>query len=84
MRILHLTLHRKWFDAIASGSKREEFREMKPYWIKRLEGKTFDRVHFRNGYRPDSPTMTFECNGIYRDEWANEYAIHLGNRVQED
>lgn len=33
---LHLTLKKKWFDMIASGAKREENREMKPYWNKRL------------------------------------------------
>jgi len=36
MKILHLTLKKKWFDMIASGEKPEEYREMKPYWIKRL------------------------------------------------
>jgi hypothetical protein len=36
MKILHLTLKRKWFDMIESGEKPEEYREIKPYWIKRL------------------------------------------------
>lgn len=36
MRILHLTLKKKWFDMIASGEKKEEYREIKMYWIKRL------------------------------------------------
>lgn len=36
MRILHLTLKKKWFDMIASGEKKEEYREIKPYWISRL------------------------------------------------
>jgi hypothetical protein len=35
-KILHLTLKKKWFDMIASGEKKEEYREIKPYWIKRL------------------------------------------------
>jgi hypothetical protein len=36
---LHLVLKGKWYDMIASGEKTEEYREMKPYWIKRiLEG----------------------------------------------
>lgn len=33
---LHLTVNRKWFDLIKDGTKREEYREIKPYWIKRL------------------------------------------------
>lgn len=36
MRILHLTLKKKWFDMIASGEKKEEYREIKPYWESRL------------------------------------------------
>lgn len=31
-KILHLTLKRKWFDLIASGEKKEEYREIKEYW----------------------------------------------------
>lgn len=32
-----LPIKRKWFDMIMSGEKREEYREIKPYWEKRLE-----------------------------------------------
>lgn len=65
MRILHLTLRKKWFDLIACGKKREELREDKPYWQKRLVddcgyGRTFDIVRFRNGYGEGSPTMDVE------------------------
>lgn len=34
--VLYLTLKKKWFDMIASGVKREEYREIKEYWLKRL------------------------------------------------
>ena len=33
---LDLTLKKEWFDMIASGEKKEEYREIKPYWITRL------------------------------------------------
>ena len=33
---LHLVLKGKWYDMIASGVKTEEYREIKPYWEKRL------------------------------------------------
>lgn len=36
MKILDLVLKGKWYDMIASGEKREEYREIKPYWEKRL------------------------------------------------
>lgn len=35
-KILHLTLKKKWFDMILSGEKKEEYREQKHYWWKRL------------------------------------------------
>ena len=36
MKTLTLSLKKKWFDMIASGEKKEEYREISPYWIKRL------------------------------------------------
>lgn len=33
---LFLPLKAKWYDMIESGIKTEEYREIKPYWIKRL------------------------------------------------
>lgn len=69
MRILHLTLKKKWFDLIKCGEKKREYREDKPYWQKRLlEGedipRVFDIVRFKNGYAKDSPTMDVEFRNI--------------------
>jgi len=36
MKILNLTLKKKWFDMILSGEKKEEYREIKQYWETRL------------------------------------------------
>lgn len=36
MKVLHLTLKKKFFDLIASGEKKEEYRDMKIYWLKRF------------------------------------------------
>ncbi len=81
MRILHLTLYRKWFDEIVSGRKRKEFREWTPYWNKRLLGKTFDEVHFRNGYGKGRPFMRVECVGIklHMESGKSMFIIDLGN-----
>jgi len=69
MKILHLTLKKKWFDLIKSGEKKSEYREDKPYWQKRLlDGedipKVFDIVRFKNGYAKDSPTMDVKFRSI--------------------
>lgn len=36
MKILDLHIKAKWYDMIESGEKTEEYREIKPYWLKRL------------------------------------------------
>lgn len=54
-RVLQLNLAQPWFDQIANGKKRTEYREAKPYWAQRLEGRTYDLIEFRNGYAPDAP-----------------------------
>ena len=35
-KVLTLTVSKQWLDMIAAGEKTEEYREIKPYWIKRL------------------------------------------------
>ena len=68
MKVLHLTLKKKWFDMIASGEKKEEYREVKAYWINRLWGKEFNAVTFKNGYGKNSPSITLECKQIIFQE----------------
>lgn len=84
-RILHLTLHRRWFDAIASGRKTREYRNRTPYWHTRLNGRTYDEIHFRNGYAKDAPFMRVEWRGISvlnHDEFGEVYAIQLGQILE--
>ena len=78
--ILHLTLRREPFAAIAAKRKHVEYREQKPYWRKRLEGRNYDVVRFRNGYSVKAPEMLVEFRGLRRYEKGREayYAILLG------
>jgi hypothetical protein len=89
--ILHLTLKRRWFEMIASGIKREEYRELKQYWDKRLRGRSFMEVHFRNGYGANAPKMIVQVCGLYmgfgRVEWGAPesgpvYVLRLGEIIQ--
>ena len=59
VKILHLPLKAKWYKMQEIGEKTEEYREINPYWVKRLcmveEGgqftiKRFTHVLFRYGY----------------------------------
>jgi hypothetical protein len=95
MKIQHLTLKNTWFDMIASGLKTCEYREIKPYWKKRLfypDGSMirFDKIIFRNGYSKDSPVMAFRHHGTWSGHgiltWGaplqvSVYGIELGERT---
>jgi hypothetical protein len=92
MKVLHLTLKKKWFDMIASGEKIEEYREIKMYWAIRLMGgfpstfgidkknpdfKDFDYIHFTDGYnRPRS--LNVKCEGIEFGEGNPEWGANPG------
>ena len=80
MRILHLTLKKQFFDEIALGCKTKEYRDIKPFFTKRLEGKIFDEIHFRNGYAKNAPFMRVEWKGMTKKN--NQYVIQLGKVLE--
>ena len=82
--MLVLLIKKKWFDMILSGEKKEEYRELKPYYQTRFghlwQGSLigFDakrKIMFRNGYSKKSPsfvaTVTLDI-GKGRPEWGAE------------
>ena len=79
-KVLHLNLYRKYFDQILKKEKTIEYRDITPYWSKRLEGRHYDVIKFRNGYRKDAPEMVVEYKGMYTSD--SEYAIVLGNILE--
>ena len=83
-KILHLTLHRQWFDLILSGEKTEEYREVKEFWRRRLENQRYDEIHFRNGYAPDARWMRVELLDITRGEWGGSpvFVLKLGRILE--
>ncbi len=79
-KILHLTLHKEFFKQILSGTKKIEYREIKPYWTKRLFNQDdnpikYTKIIFKNGYAKDAPTMEVEFKEIKIGE---DYEIILG------
>jgi hypothetical protein len=95
MRVLKLTLKKKWFDMIASREKKEEYREIKPFWAKRFLGhhatlNPYFFVLFRHGYATDAPEIMLECKCIevgtakpeWSDNWQGEvFVIKLGDII---
>lgn len=87
MKNLHLTLMKRWFDEILAGTKKIEYREIKPYWTKRLfdengNPKHYDLIVFRNGYSKDAPEMKVEFKGVRINEKTGSYEILLGNVLE--
>ena len=79
--ILPLVLKRKWYDLIASGEKREEYRDATEYWETRIYNWGDQAmlcakeavVEFRLGYAKDAPRMAFTSDEMdtIRRAWAN-------------
>jgi hypothetical protein len=73
MKILKLTIKKKWFDMIASGEKTEEYRTPGKWIGCRLDGRSYDAVQFRNGYSRTSPVVTLEYLGWKCDHGRPEW-----------
>lgn len=89
MEILHLTLKKKWFDMILSGEKKEEYREIKPYWLTRFKyycnhtdmmhelNYEYTHILFKNGYSKNAPSLLIELNdvnfGKAKPEWSDNW-----------
>lgn len=84
--MLTLPIKKKWFDMILSGEKKEEYREIKPYYTKRFDW-TDDNVlnihtqlmsrtiQLRNGYSKNSPAVVCHVviyKGYGKTEWGAE------------
>lgn len=82
--MLILPIKKKWFDMILLGEKKEEYREIKPYyesrftnlWKGSLIGGLAEReILFRNGYSKNSPSFIAKCSvkiGCGNPEWGAE------------
>ena len=76
---LKLTLKKEWFDMIASGVKTEEYREIKPHWIRRFyDCRGFSRVKMEN--LDKLIRRYFESGKVYNGykhvEFTNGYGNH--------
>jgi hypothetical protein len=68
-------------DDIAAGKKKTEYRDNTPFWRSRLLSRSYDEIHFRNGYAARAPFMRVECLGIRKDG-RKRFAIRLGKILE--
>lgn len=63
--VLVLVVKEPWFSMIASGEKKEEYREIKEYWSKRFNRENvYTHVLFVNGYGKSRPRVEKEIKEI--------------------
>ena len=84
MKTLYLTLMREFFDQIFEGTKKVEYRDIKPYWTTRLfdenkKAKKFDVIEFKNGYFRNARKMIVEWKGVRVNKEGGKYEILLGD-----
>ena len=75
--VMYLPIKEKWFSMILNEEKLEEYREIKPFYEKRIKNILgnkkwqdlikgeivyFGKVFFRNGYSSSSPHFISECS----------------------
>ena len=79
---LHLPIKTEWLDMIAVGIKLEEYREIKPYWTKRLCKKVDDR-EFLTDYYKEYTHVKFHNYGKSLPVYADLIKIHIGEGKEE-
>ena len=89
---MEIPISEPWFSMIKNGEKKEEYREIKPYWYARFRNvftfvkntdipfeKDWDRhwVRFRNGYGKDRPSLMAEVT-LHMDTGKPEWGAEEG------
>ena len=87
---LKLVLKKQWYDMIASGKKKEEYRRISEYWASRLlelneaegyyEYRKFDKVTFYLGYSKNRPSMTFAIKEICMARGQVDWGAEVGEK----
>lgn len=81
MKILYLTLYKKWFKLILNKKKKIEYREIKPFWTKKIENNKYTHIQFRNGYNKTAPTLLVTYKGYSKNK--THYLLYLGNIIKK-
>ena len=85
METLKIVIKKEWFDEIASGKKKIEYRDISPFWTSRLYDKNgkkraYDLIEFINGYNTDARRMITKFEGFQKR--GNFYNIQVGKIVK--
>jgi hypothetical protein len=85
MASLKIVIIKKYFDEIAAGTKKIEYREVKPFWESRLydatgKKKEYDYIEFINGYNADARRMVTQYGGFTKR--SGRFHIKVGKIIK--
>lgn len=77
------TIKRQWLAEIAAKRKLVEYREIKPYWTRRLEGVEAPfLLRLINGMQQNAPEVTVIVERVRKNSRHRDYELHLGKIVE--
>jgi hypothetical protein len=72
------TIEREWLAQIIAGTKKIEYRQIKPYWTERFAKVSMPfELRLLNGMNPPVPEVTVLISRIAKDRRAGEYRLHI-------
>lgn len=80
---LTLNLKKEYFEEIKKGIKKEEYRLCTPYWKKRIENKSFEKIIIKMGYPKNTEfekILYFNWNGYEKKKIKHK---HFGSSEVE-
>ena len=76
------TIEREWLADIISGIKTVEYRDIKPYWRRRLARVTLPfELRLINGMQRSAPEVTVLVDRIRTDSARRRYELHIGRVI---
>jgi hypothetical protein len=80
---LTTTIQRRWLSEIVARRKTVEYREIKPYWTKRLEsvGRPF-LLRLINGMTANAPEVTVQIDRVRKNYASGNYELHIAMVVE--
>ena len=85
MSNIHLVCAGEWFDLIASGKKKSEYRAVTDFYKQKLFAKKYETITISRGYTQNK--LKFKINGIVKTKKKNDlnlpmvYEIKLGEKL---
>jgi hypothetical protein len=77
------TIKEPFLSQIVEGSKKIEYREIKPYWTKKLADlSTPFELRLINGMRKNAPEATLEIKKIRKNSRDGVYELHIGKVLE--